>query len=293
MTRETRETSKSHAQGLFLDAAPGQRFGLFHPPAGACRGAVLYVHPFGDEMNKSRRMAALQARALAAAGFGVLQLDLYGCGDSSGEFRDARWALWKQDVAAASAWLGARLGQPVSVWGLRLGALLALDYAHDAHHAPYTAVPVAGLVLWQPVLSGSTFLTQFLRLRVAGDMLAHEPGREASATGTAALRAALAAGETLEIGGYELAPALAAAIDALDAGVLLPACPVAWFEVVAQDGRQIGARSAKLQADWQARGIDLKAHVVAGKPFWATQEISESAALVDATLAALTGAAHA
>jgi hypothetical protein len=33
--------------------------------------------------------------------------------------------------------------------------------------------------------------------------------------------------------------------------------------------------------------------VVAGKPFWATQEISESAALVDATLAALCEAAHA
>jgi exosortase A-associated hydrolase 2 len=277
---------ESHAQGLFLDAAPGQRFGLFHPPAGACRGAILYVHPFGDEMNKSRRMAALQSRALAAAGFGVLQLDLYGCGDSSGEFRDARWALWKQDLAAASAWLQARLGQPVSVWGLRLGALLALDYAHDAHN---TGAPVAGLVLWQPVLSGSTFLTQFLRLRVAGDMLA----QEGSGAGTTALRAALAAGETLEIGGYELAPALAAAIDALDAGVLAPACPVAWFEVVAQDGRQVGARSARLQADWHARGIDLKAHVVAGKPFWATQEISESAALVDATLAALCEAAHA
>ena len=272
-----------HAEALFLDAAPGRRFGLFHPPARpACRGAILYVHPFGDEMNKSRRMAALQARALATAGFGVLQLDLYGCGDSSGEFRDARWDLWKQDLATASAWLHERLGQPVSVWGLRLGALLALDYAHDA------AQPVAGLILWQPVLSGSTFLTQFLRLRVAGDMLAGDDG-----AGTAALRAGLGAGETLEIGGYQLAPALAAAIDALDAGALLPACPVAWFEVVAQDGRQLPARSARLQADWQARGIALKAHVVAGKPFWATQEITESAALVETTVAALCEAVHA
>ena len=286
--------SECRAQALFLDAMPGQRFGLFHPPAGACRGAILYVPPFGDEMNKSRRMAALQARALAAAGFGVLQLDLYGCGDSSGELRDARWDLWKQDLAAASAWLQARLGQPVSVWGLRLGALLALDYAADAAAAAVpVAVPVAGLVLWQPVLSGSTFLTQFLRLAVAGAMLAQEPGQDGSGAGTTVLRAALAAGETLEIGGYELAPALAAAIDAQDAGVLPPACPVVWFEVVAHDGRPIAAHSARLQDDWHARGIDLKAHVVAGKPFWATQEISESTALLDATLAALCEAAHA
>ena len=276
--------SASPAEALFLDVAPGQRFGLFHAPAGACRGAILYVHPFGDEMNKSRRMAALQARALAAAGFGVLQLDLYGCGDSSGELCDARWDLWKQDLASASAWLQERLGQPVSLWGLRLGALLALDYAHGA------AAPVAGLVLWQPVLSGSTFLTQFLRLRVASDMLASDEGAGA---GTAALRAALAAGETLEIGGYELAPALAAALDTLDADSMVPACPVAWLEVVAQAGRQVPARSARLQADWQARGIALTAHVVPGKPFWATQEITESAALVDATVAALLEAAHA
>ena len=80
------------AEAFFLDMEPGQRFCLFHPPAGTCRGAALYVPPFGEEMNKSRRMAALQARALAAAGFGVLQLDLYGCGDSSGEFAEARWA---------------------------------------------------------------------------------------------------------------------------------------------------------------------------------------------------------
>ena len=273
-----------HAEALFIDAAPGQRFGLFHPPAGACRGAILYVHPFGDEMNKSRRMAALQARALAAAGFGVLQLDLYGCGDSSGEFRDARWDLWKQDLAAGCAWLRERLGQPVSIWGLRLGALLALDYAHDAPQA------VAGLVLWQPVLSGSTFLTQFLRLRVAGDMLARDEG---SGAGTAALRKALAAGETLEVGGYELAPALAAAIDALDADALAPACRVAWFEVVAQEGRPVPARSARLEADWRTRGVEVHLQVVAGSPFWATQEITESAALLDATVALLREAAHA
>jgi alpha/beta superfamily hydrolase len=40
-------------------------------------------------MNKARRMAALQARALAALGYGVLLLDLHGCGDSSGDFGDS------------------------------------------------------------------------------------------------------------------------------------------------------------------------------------------------------------
>ena len=51
---------------FFLPAAGGQRFCIFHPPRGSvARGAVLYVHPFAEEMNKSRRMAALFSRTLS------------------------------------------------------------------------------------------------------------------------------------------------------------------------------------------------------------------------------------
>src|SRR5437763_1590993 len=115
------------AEPFFLKSGTGQRFCLFHPPAASCRGAGLDVHPFAEEMNRSRRMAALQARALSALGYGVLQIDLYGCGDSSGDFGDAHWDLWKQDLAAGAAWLRQRLDQPITLWGLRLGALLAID----------------------------------------------------------------------------------------------------------------------------------------------------------------------
>ena len=78
---------------FFLPSGDGQRFCLYHPAVNAQGvaplGHVVYVHPFGEEMNKSRRMATLQARALAQAGFSVLQVDLLGCGDSSGDFGDA------------------------------------------------------------------------------------------------------------------------------------------------------------------------------------------------------------
>jgi exosortase A-associated hydrolase 2 len=210
------------AEPFFLKAEQGQRFCLFHPPAGPCRGAVLYAAPFGEEMNKTRRMAALQARDLAAQGFGVLLLDLHGCGDSSGDFGDARWEIWKDDLALGHQYLQTRLQRAVSVWGLRLGALLALDYARGASR------PIANLMLWQPVQNGATFLTQFLRLRIANDMLAE--GKE-KGSGTQALRDALRAGEMLEIAGYDLAPALAASIESLDAAALpVSGCPVHWFK---------------------------------------------------------------
>ncbi len=105
------------AEPFFLEADGGRRFCLYHPPAGPARSALLYVHPFAEEMNRARRMAALQARAFAATGHAVLQIDLAGCGDSSGDFGDARWERWQADLALAAAWLRERTDAPLRLWG--------------------------------------------------------------------------------------------------------------------------------------------------------------------------------
>lgn len=261
---------------FFLPAVSGERFCLFHPAAGVARGSVVYVHPFAEEMNKARRMAALQSRMLAAHGYAVLQIDLFGCGDSSGEFGDATWDIWLQDVALGVRWLRQRAGGPVMLWGLRLGALLALDAARLCDPAP------EGFVLWQPVVNGEQFLTQFLRLRVAAAMFA----AGAAQTGTQDLRTAMHAGEVLEIAGYDLAPALATAIDALKLAALAPQAqgvPVHWFEVVAEAGRPFSPASRRVADAWIASGVALDTHAIAGEPFWNTIEIAECPALLAET----------
>jgi len=261
------------AEPLFLDTAGGARFCLFHRPAGPCRGALVYVHPFAEEMNKSRRMAALQARAFAARGVAVLQIDLQGCGDSAGEFLDARWEGWKADLAAACAWLAGRTGRQVGLWGLRVGALLALDYAREASH------PVERLLLWQPVTNGAAFLTQFLRLRLVGELLQEQ--KEGSST--QALRAQLAAGIPLDVAGYTLHPALAAALDTVNAASMpAPACPVHWCELLAAPERPLPPAAARLLEDWRAQGAELHVHPFAGPAFWQTPEIAEAPALLEA-----------
>jgi exosortase A-associated hydrolase 2 len=273
---------------FFLGSGPDQRFCLFHPPAGACRGAILYVHPFAEELNRTRRMAALQARLFAAHGYGVLQIDLAGCGDSAGDFADARWDLWLQDLATAAAWLRTRLDRPVTLWGLRLGALLALDYARTVQH------PLGSILLWQPVTNASTHLTQFLRLRVAHAML--DPVKDAhggASHGTQGLRETLRAGQTVEVAGYDLAPELALAIDGLaplEAMVtaLPPAVPLHWFAVVG-NGQAAPPDAGRVAATWPA----LQVHAVEGPPFWTTAEIATSPALLDATLSILEAHAHA
>jgi exosortase A-associated hydrolase 2 len=148
--------STPRVEPYFCDAAPGTRFSLYHAPAPQMppRGAILYVHPFAEELNCSRRMAALQSRHFAALGFAVLQIDLFGCGDSCGDFSAARWEIWQRDLSTALAWLAERSTGPLYLWGLRLGALLALDFACSTH--------VDGIILWHPMLHGRSCINQFL-----------------------------------------------------------------------------------------------------------------------------------
>ncbi|NML60325.1 hydrolase 2, exosortase A system-associated [Massilia sp. RP-1-19] len=270
----TRSPGSPRAQPFFLDTGSGPKFSLYHPAHGSCRGALVYVHPFAEEMNKSRRMAALQSRALAESGIAVLQLDLSGCGDSAGDFEDARLALWREDIKAGAAWLSQRLGRPVGMWGLRLGALLALDYARNTPECPY-------VLLWQPVQQGSSVLTQFLRLKVASE-LGGEPG--AAGRSTRALRESLREGNVLEIAGYRLHPALADDLDSLEITALADtACPIHWFEV-AGAATSLAPVSARIVAAIEAAGTAVHLQMVAGPTFWATQEIEEAPELVDATV---------
>ena len=267
------------AEHFFLPAASGRRYCIYHPAQGEPRAALLYVAPFGEEMNRSRRAAAMTARVLATQGCAVLQLDLYGSGDSDGEFGEARWDAWRDDLALGHAWLAQKAGCAVGLWGVRLGALLALDYARVA------VLPVACFVLWQPVLRGAVYLNQLLRLRLASEMLA------GGSADSQALRAALRT-EAQEIGGYLVAPALAEAIEALDAAALpTPAAPVLWLEVVSAAGRPVSPPSRQLAWAWGAQGAAVELQAVHDKACWSTQEVAECPQLRAATLAMLAGGA--
>ena len=270
------------ASAFFLPAEPGHRFCLYHQPlnGGAKRG-IVYVHPFCEEMNKARRMAALQSRRLAAAGYAVLQIDLFGCGDSSGDFADARWEIWKQDLRVALGWLRSHVDGPLGIWGLRLGATLAADVARDP------AMGIENLLLWQPVSNGEQYLTQFLRLRLAAEMLAEG----AAQTGVRELREMLARGTPLEIAGYDLHPELAAEIEGLRLADLVPAVKrVHYLEVTAQAEPKLAPASQRALEAWRMKGLEVRAAAVTGEPFWSTIEVTECEALLAATENSLKGA---
>jgi exosortase A-associated hydrolase 2 len=268
-------------------AQSGHRFCLFYPAqGGAIRGLVLYVHPFAEEMNKARRMAALQSRALAQAGYSVLQIDLLGCGDSSGDFGDATWQYWVSDVVQGCHWLRAQCkvhgagasSPPLWLWGLRAGCLLAVEAASQLGEP-------CNFLFWQPSAAGKPLLQQFMRLKVAGKML----GGQAKSV-MEGLRKQLADGLSVEIAGYMLSPGLATG---LELATLVPPANstkvqrLEWFELSTLDDASLSPVSAKAIALWQQAGIEIKNHLVRGPSFWQTSEIEEVPALIAATVAAL------
>ena len=62
---------------FYLAGEFGPLFAVYVPPATGAEPRAIVVHcpAFAEEMNKSRRMVALQARALARDGFGTLVRD--------------------------------------------------------------------------------------------------------------------------------------------------------------------------------------------------------------------------
>ena len=272
-------TAPMRAMGLPAPAPwSGTRFALVHEPAaGALKGRILYVHPLAEEMNKSRRMAARQAQRLARAGWQVLVLDRLGCGDSDGDSSDMAWDAWQADVRAGLAWLRQQGDGPLWLWGLRAGCLLAAEVAAEGG--------CEGLLLWQPQASGKLASQQFLRLRLAADML----GGQAKGA-MDALRQSLQAGVAVGVAGYRVSAAL---IDGLEAAILReppPGLRVVWLELGAP-GAEPAPASQRLIEQWRQHGVPVHARVVPGPMFWQVTEIEDAPALWEATDQAMAEAA--
>jgi uncharacterized protein len=262
-------------------------FCIFHqaqcaPP----RGWILYVHPFAEEMNKARRMAAQQARALSQAGFSVLLLDLHGCGDSSGEVEDTTWKIWVNDVMRGCQWLREQrrnhapncAQHAIWLWGLRAGCLLAAEAAQQMQEA-------CNFIFWQPPSAGHILLQQFMRLKVAHDLL----GQRTAITIDNLYRQ-LSAGQSISIAGYQLPPGLAFGMEAAN---LTPpnqytcASRMEIFEISTFENPTMSRSLENIRLQWQQSNITVRSHLITGAKFWQSSEIEELPALINATVSAL------
>jgi alpha-beta hydrolase superfamily lysophospholipase len=162
-------TAEPETEIPFHFGAGSELFGLYHPAAAApiSRRAVVLCPPFGQDMIRCHRLYRQLAQALAGAGLPVLRFDYYGSGDSAGASGEFDWDRCIGDTVAAADELRARSGcAEVIAFGARLGANIASVSA--------TRARFAGLVLWDPVFDGASYVARLDAMQAA---LPHDTNR--------------------------------------------------------------------------------------------------------------------
>ncbi len=248
------------------------------------RGLILGLQPFGDEATLARRVMVAQARQMAEAGWEVWIPDLFGTGDSAGLTEEASLERWRADI---DHWLDCARstggGRPTVLWGVRIGALLAIDAiarrSADVH-----------LLAWQLPVDGKSVIGPLQRL---GHLTSPASGLGTSPITPTAdpFTPASGAEKLTQLAGYRLPVAL---IDALTG---LNACPGAvpgagrprhWMLVhtqrVVRDDRALPAAMQRVRQHWDDKGWSTASSLAAGEPFWSSMEPSTPDETFAATL---------
>lgn len=215
---------------------------------------------FAEEMNRTRSFASRIAWQLAGSGFCVLQPDLSGAGDSTGEFSNATWDNWVSELYRASRWL-AEQSEPLNVVTVRAGSLF-LPGLVKREPALFEKICMV-----EPFISGQECAAEFLQLRVARSMF------EGTKESIAWLTGELNKGVTLEIAGYELSPDLHRSLCLCSIEQLDAAMSGSGF-VVGCGRSEDNKRNTKIKAlvdKWKAGGLSVDYKYVGTDPFWSQE----------------------
>ena len=270
--------SGTQVSAEFVGEAGRRIFILAHHPNNFSGECVLVCPPFAEEMNKSRRMLTELAQYLAQKDIGLVIPDLYGTGDSEGDFADASIDQWIDDLACTEKWIESKGWRVESVLGIRLGCLLALRYLATKD------MPKRRVIFWQPVLDGARALDQFLRLRVAVSLMADKKENVAS------LKARVSAEKKLEISGYTISESLVKGMETLKLDIVGSngISELHWFEVL-RDLDAILPLPVQNTIKKITSMIDVKLESVLGESFWMSTDVTVNRELIDKTATLLLG----
>ena len=238
---------------------------------------LLIVPPFAEEMNKSRKMMSLLLDEIAAENTAGYLFDLFGTGDSAGDFREATWGIWRANLVSMIDFIASQNGvEQISIVAIRTGALLVNSVLAEESAI---ADKIQSIHYWNPVLNGRQFINQFLRLRLAASMIRNE----AEKVTVKNLRQQLQEKSTLEVAGYMLNNELIVGMET--AQITLPettaSIPLHFYELSALS--QITPGLAKKISEVSTNEQLCSSYVVDGPKFWSTQEIAISEPLLALT----------
>lgn len=185
---------------FYFGKSDRQLFGCYHQPQlGDLRScAVVICQPIGHEYIYSHRALRNLATRLCNAGFPVLRFDYYGCGDSAGRGEEGEIGQWLSDISQALAEVRVRSGvDSVCLMGLRLGATLAMIASAECDE-------IDGLVLWDAVTTGRSYLRELLDLQNEALRLRPKPAGSDKAR------------NSIEVIGFPLSPIFCEQLEGLD-----------------------------------------------------------------------------
>jgi exosortase A-associated hydrolase 2 len=172
-------------------------FGILHEPEIESNGeGFVFCHPFAEEKLWSHRVFVNFARELAKLGYTILRFDYMGHGDSDGKFEESSIETRISDIKCAAELIRNKMddNSKINLLGLRLGATLAAMVAEEVEN-------INRLILWGPILNGSSYMKQMLRINIATQSAVYKEVRY----NTEALIQQMKEGKTVNIDGYEVA----------------------------------------------------------------------------------------
>ncbi len=191
-------------QALFFGSSRQPLFGVYHEAEGPTPRdtGIVICPPLWHEYIRAHRPMRNLAVRLSAGGYHVFRFDYYGTGDSGGDALDGRVSQWLMDIDTAIEELKDTSGvSRVSLVGLRFGGTLATVVAQSPRK------DLDRLVLWDPVLSGPSYLSMLEN--IGKDWLRSLPRR-----------GDLKPSDPPEMFGYPFVDELRREIEAIDLGTL-------------------------------------------------------------------------
>ncbi len=247
-------------------------YSCYHPAAGKSEGGLLILPPFGEERKCSYRLLVEMARRLSRS-FDVLRFDYAGAGESSGDHAEMTLGHWLRDSRAALAQLQSR-SKAGNCWllGARLGANLALRLA---------APEIAGLALWEPLLSGDDYLNEMIRRKQIKEMMG---GGKASSLAEE-LTKQWECGEAVDFDGFAVSADLAGELKEMDFAADLALLEDQRALLVHVSGaKRLSNDWARLQKEFD-QAPNRRFISIRQKPFWGLLDYQESEELKSETVA--------
>ena len=218
-------------------------------------------------------MLALLGQRLASAGMLYILPDLYGTGDSEGDFEQATWEQWTSNVCTVADSLTEHGIAGLDVVALRSGAFLIPGLERSAYPDPRR------VVFWNPVQRGSKMIDQLLRSKVIKDSAIKDRGSVAT------VRAEIRRAGEMEIAGYRITDDLVSSVDRLDLSRLnLPRdSEVHWIELSPIDTDRVPPGVESVKDAWLERAKSVSYSRMVGTQFWMGPEIDLVPELISQT----------